>query len=52
MTAHRESAYNFEKYNLPLSEMYSDNSVVIPLFYPMKAEEVEKVITTIVKFLS
>lgn len=51
MTAHRESAYNNKEYFLPISEKYSDNSVVIPLFYPMKSEEVKKVIETVCSLL-
>ncbi|MDX2171924.1 MAG: DegT/DnrJ/EryC1/StrS family aminotransferase [Bacteroidota bacterium] len=46
MTAHRESAYKEirDKVSLPLSEKYADNSVIIPLFYPMTNEEIETVI--------
>jgi perosamine synthetase len=46
MTAHRETAYKAirDKVSLPLSEQYADNSVVIPLYYPMTNEEVETVI--------
>lgn len=49
MTSHRESAYKEEcqGLSLPLSENYSDNSVVLPLFYPMTNDEIEKVISTV-----
>ena len=54
MTTHRETAYKeFSKgLSLPLSEHYCDNSVVIPLFYPMKEEEISTVISTIKKILN
>ncbi len=54
MTAHRETAYKEECKNLslPASEYFSDNSVVIPLFYPMKEEEIQKVIDNILSLLS
>jgi perosamine synthetase len=46
MTSHRESAYknDYKNVSLPLSENYSDNSVVLPLFYPMTNEDIETVI--------
>jgi perosamine synthetase len=54
MTSHRESAYkeSSKGISLPASEFYSDNSVVLPLFYPMKNEEVDKVIATVKKLLN
>jgi dTDP-4-amino-4,6-dideoxygalactose transaminase len=54
MTSHRESAYNneYKGLSLPLSENYSDNSVVLPLFYPMKEEEIEKVISTVTELFN
>jgi len=54
MTSHRESAYKNDHKNtsLPLSEQYSDNSVVLPLFYPMKNEEIEKVIATVIEIFN
>ncbi len=52
MTSHRESAYKatHAKVVLPATENYSDNSVVIPLFYPMTELEIEVVIAG-VKFI-
>ncbi len=46
MTAHRETAYKKEYADckLPVSEMLCDNSILIPLYVPMKDEDVEKVI--------
>lgn len=54
MTAHRETAYKEDSkgVSLPASEFYSDNSVVLPLFYPMKPEEIKKVIDTVKKILN
>ncbi len=54
MTSHRESAYkNFKLIApLPVSEDASDNSIVIPLFVPMKDEEIDFVIENITKLLS
>jgi perosamine synthetase len=46
MTIHRETAYKSLKYSLPLSEKLSDRSILIPLFVPMKSEEVDYVIKT------
>lgn len=53
MTSHRESAYKttHSDLSLPLTEYYSDNSVVIPLFYPMSDQEIETVITTVKSIL-
>lgn len=49
MTSHRESAYknDYKNVSLPLSENYSDNSVVLPLFYPMTNEDIETVIKAV-----
>ena len=49
MTSHRETAYkNLDvNKNLPRSEHYSDNSIVLPLYVPMSNDEIEYVITTI-----
>ena len=54
MTSHRETAYkNFcNGLSLPATEMYSDNSVVIPLFYPMTEEEINTVIKAVNTLLS
>jgi len=42
MTSHREPAYGLESVDLhlPVSEDASDNSIIIPLFVPMKDEEI------------
>lgn len=54
MTAHREPAYKEEckDLKLPKSEYYSDNSVVLPLYYPMSKEDVERVISTVRKIFN
>ncbi|MGZ3931261.1 MAG: DegT/DnrJ/EryC1/StrS family aminotransferase, partial [Bacteroidia bacterium] len=54
MTSHRESAYkaDYKGLSLPRSEFYSDNSVALPLFYPMKPEETDKVISTVKRLLN
>lgn len=54
MTAHRESAYKGVSANvkLPMSESYSDNSVVLPLFYPMTAEEINTVVSAVKELLA
>lgn len=48
MTSHREPAY--EKWclglSLPISERACDNSIILPLYIPMKSEEVNLVINT------
>jgi perosamine synthetase len=53
MTSHREKAY--EKYckglSLPISEKASDNSIIIPLYIPMKKEEIDYVTSNIKKLL-
>jgi dTDP-4-amino-4,6-dideoxygalactose transaminase len=48
MTSHRETAYAelCKGLSLPISENLCDNSIIIPLYYPMKEEEIETVITT------
>lgn len=53
MTSHRETAYKNHKLvsPLPLSEDASDNSIVLPLYVPMKDEEVEFVIDSIKNIL-
>lgn len=49
MTSHREPAY--EKWcsalSLPISERASDNSIILPLYIPMKSEELNLVINTL-----
>lgn len=54
MTAHRESAYKEEckQVSLPATNFYSDNSVVIPLFYPMNEDDIIKVIETVKALLA
>ena len=49
MTSHRETAYKAycEGLSLPVSEKASDNSIILPLYVPMKIEEIEYVIGAI-----
>ena len=49
MTAHREPAYKkyLSKYNLTISEEVSDRSIMIPLYVPMKNEEINFIIKAI-----
>lgn len=53
MTSHRETAYRETHGNvsLPASENYSDNSVVLPLFYPMSEGDVQTVIDAVKELL-
>ena len=46
MTAHRETAYKTEcaGLSLPVSEKSCDRSIILPLYIPMKDEDIEKVI--------
>ena len=46
MTAHRETAYKVEcaGLSLPVSEKSCDRSIILPLYIPMKDEDIEKVI--------
>jgi perosamine synthetase len=46
MTTHRETAYKTEYtgLSLPLSEKSCDRSIILPLYIPMKDEDIEKVI--------
>ena len=48
MTSHRETAYKTEYagLSLPISENACDNSIILPLYIPMKSEDVKKVIET------
>ena len=48
MNSHRETAYKNECMNLslPVSENLQDNSIILPLFVPMKPEDLEYVIQT------
>lgn len=49
MCIHREKAYrtNYPTLKLPVSEKLSANSILIPLYVPMKAEETNYVVETI-----
>lgn len=51
MTAHREKAYRdiMPGISLPVSEHASDNSILLPLYYPMKEEEMEEVAVAVEK---
>ena len=46
MTAHRETAYQEEcaGLSLPVSEKACDRSIILPLYVPMRNEDIEKVI--------
>ncbi len=53
MTTHRETAYK-EEYaglSLPVSEKACDRSIILPLFVPMKDDDIERVIETLSKIL-
>lgn len=54
MTAHRETAYKeyCKDLILPVSEDLQDNSIMIPLYIPMKEEEILHVIASLKKLLS
>jgi dTDP-4-amino-4,6-dideoxygalactose transaminase len=48
MTAHREKAYSYmDIKSLPISEKISDNSIILPLYYPMNDKEINYVIESI-----
>lgn len=52
MTSHREKAYSyFPKISLPETEELSDRSLLIPLFIPMKKEQIDYVIQELKKWL-
>jgi dTDP-4-amino-4,6-dideoxygalactose transaminase len=52
MTSHREKAYSAEANNaLPSTESISDNSILLPLYFPMKENDVEYVIQQFKKLL-
>jgi len=53
MTTHRETAYKSEyaAVSLPVSEDASDRSIILPLYIPMKDEDVDKVIDTFTALL-
>ena len=48
MTSHRETAYKkeYDGLSLPISEKACDQSIILPLFIPMKPEDIQKVIDT------
>ena len=53
MTSHRETAYKTEYagLSLPVSEKVCDRSIILPLYVPMKDEDIEKVIETLKSIL-
>lgn len=53
MTSHREIAYreSHSGLSLPESEKACDNSIILPLYIPMKKEDVERVIDTLKLFI-
>ena len=53
MTSHRETAYKkeYEGFSLPVSEKASDQSIILPLYIPMKEEDIQKVIDTFASLL-
>ncbi|MCY7362907.1 MAG: DegT/DnrJ/EryC1/StrS family aminotransferase, partial [Ignavibacteria bacterium] len=53
MTSHRETAYKNEcsDLKLPISENAADRSIIIPLYIPMKTEEVDFVISNFKEFV-
>jgi perosamine synthetase len=53
MTTHRETAYKDEcaGLSLPVSEKACDRSIILPLYIPMKDEEITTVIDTFISFL-
>ncbi len=53
MTTHRETAYKEEcaGLSLPVSEKACDRSIILPLYVPMKDEDIDKVITTFTSLL-
>jgi len=53
MTSHRETAYKSEYagLSLPVSEKASDQSIILPLYVPMKDEDVQMVIDTFISFI-
>jgi perosamine synthetase len=53
MTSHRETAYKEEcaGLSLPVSEKSCDRSIILPLYVPMKDEDIEKVIDTFTSIL-
>jgi dTDP-4-amino-4,6-dideoxygalactose transaminase len=54
MTTHRETAYKTEcaGLSLPISEKSADRSIILPLYIPMKNEDIEKVIEAFRMYVS
>ena len=54
MTTHRETAYKKEcmGLSLPVSEKSADRSIILPLYIPMKGEDIEKVIEAFRMYVS
>lgn len=52
MTSHRETAYVENKIQLPRSEDLADRSIIIPLYVPMKEEDIDYVINSLVSLLN
>lgn len=52
-TSHRETAYKSEynKLQLPVSEDAADNSIMIPLYIPMRDEDIDYIISKIREFI-
>jgi len=54
MTSHRETAYKeySKDEHLPVSEDLADRSIILPLYYPMKEEDVAYVIEKFKSFIA
>ncbi|MBL8005890.1 MAG: DegT/DnrJ/EryC1/StrS family aminotransferase [Ignavibacteria bacterium] len=54
MTAHRETAYKneYSSVKLPVSENAADNSILIPVYIPMKDDDVNTVISKLKEILN
>ena len=52
MTTHRETAYSFQNISLPISEDLADRSIIIPLYVPMKVEDIQYVIYSLSSLLN
>lgn len=48
---HRERAYSSNSYSLPKSQFYSDNSILLRIYLPMKDEDISYVIDSVKKFI-
>jgi len=50
MTIHRETAYkNSGKYNLPMSEKVHDSTIILPLWVGLAEEDLEKIVSVLLK---